>query len=116
MFQRREFALVLMDCQMPRMDGFEATAEIRALERRRPGTTPTPIVALSTGTVPAEREHCLAVGMQDVLGKPVIPAELECVLERWLPARCAGSLQTPREARSTAASDPTPDLTVLVAN
>jgi PAS domain S-box-containing protein len=74
-------ALVLMDCHMPRMDGFAATTAIRALEAgsdRR-----TPIVALSAGVLSEERERCLAAGMDGFLAKPLVPADLQRALERW---------------------------------
>ncbi len=74
-------ALVLMDCHMPRMDGFAATAAIRAQENgadRR-----TPIVALSAGAMSEERERCLAAGMDGFLAKPLVPAELQRELARW---------------------------------
>ena len=113
---QRRYDLIFMDCQMPRMDGFEATAEIRALESRRPGARPSPIVALSTGAVPAEREHCLAVGMQDVLAKPVIPAELERVLGQWLPPTRVEVARIANDCGRSTTPGPASDLTVLVAN
>ena len=79
----RRFDLVLMDCQMPRIDGFEATRAIRA---GRPGATPgdVPIVAVTASAVRGDRERCLEIGMDDYLAKPILPAQLEEVLGRWL--------------------------------
>jgi two-component system, sensor histidine kinase and response regulator len=78
---RKQYKLVLMDCQMPEMDGFEATAAVRALGTSAAKTT---IVALTANAMEGERERCLAAGMNDYLSKPIRPSELAEVLSRYL--------------------------------
>ena len=80
---RGNYDAVIMDCQMPEMDGFEATAAIRAAES---GTDRhVPIIALTASAMEADRELCLASGMDDFLTKPIDRAELTAVLDRWVP-------------------------------
>jgi PAS domain S-box-containing protein len=75
--------LVLMDCQMPGMDGFEATARIRSWEAEH-GQPRLPIVALTASVYPEDRDQCLSAGMDDFLAKPVNMARLREVLDKWL--------------------------------
>ena len=72
------FDLVLMDVQLPEMDGYQATAALRDL----PGHAQTPIVALTAHAMPGDRERCLAAGMDDYLAKPIDLRELAAVLAR----------------------------------
>ena len=88
--QKRAYALVLMDQQMPEMDGFAATAAIRAREAAT-GASRLPIVALTANALPSDREACLASGMDDYLAKPYTAGQLHRVLARWLPARRGGT-------------------------
>ncbi len=81
---RQRYDLVLMDCSMPEMDGYEATAHIRALEQDL--GRHTPIVAMTANTQLGDAEKCLKAGMDDYLAKPITLVELRCKLERWLPA------------------------------
>jgi CheY-like chemotaxis protein/HPt (histidine-containing phosphotransfer) domain-containing protein len=88
LLQLESFDLVLMDCQMPIMDGFEATASIREREAEL-GLPEMPIIALTANAISGDREHCLALGMSDYLSKPFSQTQLYEVLARWLPQRPA---------------------------
>ncbi|MBP8306061.1 MAG: response regulator [Burkholderiaceae bacterium] len=80
MARETDYAIILMDMQMPLMDGIEATREIR----RMAGRASTPILAMTANAFEADRDSCLAAGMNDFLTKPVDPAHLFSILQRWL--------------------------------
>lgn len=86
--QFESFDLVLMDCQMPVMDGFEATARMREREKSL-GLPAIPIIALTANAISGDREHCLARGMDDYLSKPFSQSQLHQALSRWLRTRAA---------------------------
>jgi|GEM_PF-6484144 len=77
------YAAVLMDCQMPEMDGLSATGEIRAREMTL-GLSHLPIIALTAHIMPGDRERCLAAGMDDYLSKPLNPNKLQTTLAHWI--------------------------------
>jgi CheY-like chemotaxis protein len=96
-FSRQPYAAILMDCQMPELDGFEATAAIRARE----GTGHhTPIIAMTASAMRGDRERCLAAGMDDYVSKPVSIEGLRRVLERWLPLDAGRSVPDAGRARA----------------
>lgn len=99
---RIPYALVFMDCQMPEMDGLEATRAIRDQEERqcRAGNdlSRLPVIAMTANAMQEDRDRCLASGMDDFLSKPVIKKALEAVLIRWL-----GPVQVTKDVTSKAA-------------
>jgi CheY-like chemotaxis protein/HPt (histidine-containing phosphotransfer) domain-containing protein len=87
---RQRYDMVFMDCQMPEMDGYEATGVIRERESAD-GAVRIPIVALTGHAADADRERCLRAGMDDHLSKPFSVAAVQTLLDRWLPGRQARS-------------------------
>ena len=84
MLGKGRFDAVLMDCQMPELDGYEASKHIRHNER---GGRRVPIVAMTADTVAGERERCLAAGMDDYISKPLKLHVIAAILERWMAAK-----------------------------
>jgi two-component system, sensor histidine kinase and response regulator len=93
--------LVLMDVQMPGLDGLQTCVQLRALQRE--GQLPDfPIIALTAHALPGDREASLAAGMDDHLTKPIDPTTLRQALERWLPPHCRLPPEPPPPAPSPA--------------
>jgi PAS domain S-box-containing protein len=84
----KPYLAILMDCQMPTMDGYAATAQIRQHERP---DQHIPIIAMTAGALAEDKQRCLAAGMDDYLTKPIDPAELRAALGRWAGAAAASS-------------------------
>jgi signal transduction histidine kinase/CheY-like chemotaxis protein/HPt (histidine-containing phosphotransfer) domain-containing protein len=101
----QHYDLVLMDCQMPNLDGFEATAEIRKKEQVMGGRRLS-IIALTANAMAGDRERCLAAGMDDYLKKPLRKDELRAAIRRWGPAT-EPSPQPTRAQREEVTAAPT---------
>ena len=111
--RRRAYDIILMDCQMPEMDGLTAARQIRDMESKRQTKSARdtggsrarlPIIALTANALAGDREACLAAGMDDYLAKPFTGAELRTILERWLKTEGIAAETT---ANALSASDAT---------
>ena len=78
---QEQYAIILMDCQMPEMDGFQATRAIRA---GKSANVETPIIALTANAMTGDRERCVDAGMSDYLSKPITQERMREAVERWL--------------------------------
>ncbi len=120
-YSRIPYDLILMDCQMPEMDGYEATKNIReaesvrreAQEKISPDASPltsrhVPIIAMTANAMQGDREKCLQAGMDEYLSKPIRPEELSNILAQWLPKSDPLALPI-AENIETSSSSPTPD-------
>jgi CheY-like chemotaxis protein len=76
----KPYQVVLMDCHMPNLDGYETTRELR---RRETSGWHTPVVAMTAGALSEDRQRCLDSGMDDHLTKPIDPDELKAIMEKW---------------------------------
>ena len=106
-WSRGEFDLVLMDCQMPGLNGYEAARMIRRREQER-GRGPVPIVALTANAMPGDRERCLGAGMDDYLSKPFSERQLREVLERWMVEESDDGVAGQRDAAAAPAGGAAP--------
>ncbi|MGB5606506.1 MAG: response regulator, partial [Gammaproteobacteria bacterium] len=103
---KQEFDLVLMDCQMPEMDGFTTTRVIRTSEESRPDGRHLPIVALTANAMAGDREKCLDAGMDDYLSKPLSMGQLHEMLLKWLPKQCRSADVLAPEPQNTIPETP----------
>lgn len=104
--QKRDYHVVLMDCEMPELDGFEATRLIR--DPATGAVNPrVPIIAVTAGAMAGDRERCLEAGMDDYMSKPLEPEKLEQIIAKWLDRRQAASPPgtPPDSAAAPAAED-----------
>lgn len=84
LWHQHEFALILTDCYMPEMDGFEFSEQIRQLEQAKQVSEPVPIIAVTANTVQEEWAHCKQSGMNGIITKPLALEELGEELAKWL--------------------------------
>jgi signal transduction histidine kinase/CheY-like chemotaxis protein/HPt (histidine-containing phosphotransfer) domain-containing protein len=105
-WRRDRLDLILMDCQMPEMDGYEAARTIRIEEAGHPHKRHVPIVALTAHATKGDRDLCLAAGMDDYLTKPLDPELLAATLAKWLPPKPAAN--PPRGSEREFTANPTP--------
>ncbi|MDO3694907.1 PAS domain S-box protein [Wenyingzhuangia sp. chi5] len=94
-YESDKFDLILMDVQMPEMNGYQATQKIREIENNN--NIHTPIIAITAGNVKGEKEKCLAIGMDDFLIKPIVEDQLITMFDKWLPKEEQSDLNSTQE-------------------
>jgi signal transduction histidine kinase/DNA-binding response OmpR family regulator len=100
--QREVIDLVLMDCQMPGMDGYQTTSMLRQLEQKGSTKTQhTPVVALTAHAMKGDKEKCLSAGMDDYLSKPFTLDQMRVILQRWLPQSVTNEYNSKGQSIST---------------
>jgi CheY-like chemotaxis protein len=112
LMRRGDFDVIIMDCQMPDVDGFAAT-RVQRLHEREQGLKRIPILAVTANAMPGDRERCLDAGMDDHLSKPIELGTLSRMLGRWAPKRGAAPAAT--AAPAAAAAGPVVPLTPFAA-
>jgi PAS domain S-box-containing protein len=111
-FSRNNYDIVLMDCQMPEMDGYEATRLMREMEAEKKDkaeSRDTPIVALTAHAMNGNPEKCIATGMNDYLGKPFERKQLSNILSRWTGCQSLGKQDVENTVVSVPAAEPSVD-------
>jgi len=103
-FEEEAFALIFMDCQMPEMDGFTATARIRDRESALGGHVP--IIAMTAHAMEGDREACLSAGMDDYLSKPLTRTALHAALAKWLSPAAGSGAPAAQDAPARIAAEP----------
>ena len=94
---RNDYHVILMDCQMPELDGFEATHKIREAEKAAVPARHRPIIALTANAIKGDREKCLAAGMDGYVTKPIEPLELLMAIRCWLPKELIAQIDAAEE-------------------
>jgi CheY-like chemotaxis protein len=110
--EEQQFDLILMDCQMPQMDGYAATRTIRKQEADAGGQHHIPIVALTANAMRGDREECKAAGMDDYLSKPFSAADLHHKVRCWL-GRAVSETSSTLDSGATVATNPGEDVPLL---
>lgn len=111
-YQSTPYDLIFMDCQMPVMDGYEATAEIRSLENCNQAEKPIPIIALTANALIGDKDKCLSIGMDDYLSKPFKQEQIISILNNWLPEHSLETLPAKKRLKThytPAKTDPDSD-------
>ncbi len=101
LLKNQAYDVILMDCEMPKLDGFETTRQIR---RGEIGVRHTPIIAMTAHAMAEDREKCLSVGMDDYLAKPFQRATLVAVLDRWLDRETSAAIHVENESQARPAA------------
>jgi PAS domain S-box-containing protein len=102
------YDLILMDVQMPAMNGHEATRQIRAGEKARGAGEHIPVIAMTAAASPCDRDACLAAGMDDFISKPAQMSDVESILRKWLPGHMLAPLSKPALAKPALATSSHP--------
>jgi PAS domain S-box-containing protein len=102
--EQQDFDLIVMDCNMPEVDGYVATQKIREYEKRQ-GKSRVPIIAFTADVMPSTRERCFTVGMDDYLTKPLIINELQTKIQKWLVTQPAKADSPKAEIRESVISN-----------